>query len=491
MMTPIPNGGVVNSFSSLNLQLNAVSNELNKYPAKQHARKVALKLQRRDGLIYIPGQTQRYLEDSDQFVPFRQRRYFYYVSGVDLPDCFITYDIAKDSLILYIPYVDTRAAVWFGAGLSLSEAQSRYDVDEVKFAFRLQNDLEMWISRHGRESQIFLLHEWQQPEISTKPPSTLFDSSQLQLAMNAARVIKDEHEIDLIRRANDISSDAHTRVLKHLSTFTNERQIEASFLNTCISAGVKTQAYKTIVGSGKNAAVLHYMKNDEPLMGRQLVCLDAGCDWHCYASDITRTFPISGTFSPEAKRIYALVQRMQAVCIDGLKPGVRYRDLDRLAHHIMIEGLRDMGILKQFSKEEIYGSGADRIFLPHGLGHHVGLEVHDVFEKPITGTTKDEDGSDHQYLSPCTANASLLEEGMVVTVEPGIYFSHVALQNVSPEMESFIDLDVARTYLPVGGVRIEDDVLITRNGHELLTKAPKGEEALEIIRVGPDRCRES
>lgn len=342
-MTPASDHPVLNDSSNLNIRVTATLSEVDKYPAKQHARKVAQKLQRHDGLIYLPGQPQQYLDDSDQFVPFRQRRYFYYISGVDLPDCFITYEIAKDSLVLYIPRVSSRAAIWYGPGLSLEEAQSRYDVDEVKYSSRLKSDLEMWICRHGNDARIFVLHSWQQPELSTDLPNSLFDSSQLQQAMNAARVIKDEYEINLIRKANDVSSVAHTQVLKNVSTFTNERQIEAVFLETCVSAGVKTQAYKTIAGSGENAAILHYMKNDEPLMGRQLVCLDAGCDWRCYASDITRTFPISGTFSPEANRIYTLVQEMQTICISCLRPGVRYRDLDRLAHHVMIKGLRDMG----------------------------------------------------------------------------------------------------------------------------------------------------
>lgn len=318
------------------------------------------------------------------------------------------------------------------------------------------------------------------------------DVERLLPAMDAARGIKDEHEIQLIRRANEVSALAHRWVLENIHKMSNEAEIEALFLDTCIANGAKNQAYEIIAGSGENAATLHYVKNNEPLKGRQLVCLDAGAEWNCYASDVTRTFPLTGYWpSAEARDIYHVVQTMQEECIKRIRRGVRFLDLHVIAHIWAIRGLMQLGILKGGDEFELRESGVSRIFFPHGLGHHVGLEVHDVSEKPIMA--QNNDYSMHSSIVPtvsfipCTAifSATPLEEGMVVTVEPGIYFSRYALANAKTlPIARYIDFEVAERYIPIGGVRIEDDILVTAHGYENLTTAPKGEEMLEIIRNG-------
>ena len=179
------------------------------------------------------------------------------------------------------------------------------------------------------------------------------DSGKLQHAVSLCRVIKDPHEIKLIRKANQISADAHRAVLAGLRSMSNEAQVEAVFLDTCVAQDAKNQAYGVIAGSGANASTLHYMKNDEPLEGRQTMVLDAGCEWELYASDVTRTFPLSGTWSKEAKEIYNIVQQMQEACIEKIKPGVRFLDLHLLAHRIAVEGLIKLGILRNGSVDEI------------------------------------------------------------------------------------------------------------------------------------------
>jgi Xaa-Pro dipeptidase len=150
-------------------------------------------------------------------------------------------------------------------------------------------------------------------------------------------------------------------------------------LDVCVSHQAKQQAYDPIAASGPNAGTLHYDANNEDFGNRQLMCLDAGCEYELYASDITRTFPLSHSWpSKEAANIYNLVERMQEACIKRLAPGVRYLDLHVLAHQIAIDGLLALGILHNGTKEEIYKAGTSRAFFPHGLGHHIGLEVHDV-----------------------------------------------------------------------------------------------------------------
>jgi Xaa-Pro dipeptidase len=156
--------------------------------------------------------------------------------------------------------------------------------------------------------------------------------------------------------------------LKGIRYLENEAEIEAIFEATCISKQAKQQSYGIIAGSGPNASVLHYVANNEPLKGRQLVCLDAGCEWKCYASDVTRTFPISGQFTPEAKAIYDIVTKMQEECIAMVKPGVDFGSILTHSEKVGVEGLKNLGLLQNGTSEELYLSGAWAAFFPHGLG---------------------------------------------------------------------------------------------------------------------------
>ena len=363
----------------------------------------------------------------------------------------------------------------------------------VKSEDALQSDLRSYIGQNpGRN--VFILHESQKPKLDLSFAADPFDSDVLQHAVDMCRVIKDDYELNLIRKANEVSGRAHREVLHQITHFRSEREVEAVFKQTCTARGVTSQAYKVIAGAGPNASILHYQKNNEKLEGRELLLLDAGCDWQNYASDVTRTFPISGKWpSVRAKNIYDLVDEMQSQCITKIKPGVAMRDLQTLAYKIMTAGLQKLGIFKaDKSFDELYSSGAVQIFLPHGLGHHVGLEVHDVSPRPInslSGPVKSgfrNERDRHNFTAvppPHFMDHVLLEENMVITIEPGVYFSAIALDKlVTPKLEKYINLEEAKAYIPIGGVRIEDDVLVTADGHEVLTTAPKGEEALKIIR---------
>ncbi|KAJ5131300.1 uncharacterized protein N7515_007339 [Penicillium bovifimosum] len=478
---------MINALDSYNIRV-VTPTSCDKYPAKHHARNVARKLGASSGLIFLSGQPTINLRDSDQSRPFRQRRYFYYLCGVDEPDCSLTYDIGQDLLILYVPDFDLHRAIWMGPTLSREDAQDRYDVDCVRYHTALRYDLQAWLDERKQGSELYLLHESEKPE--GLPKDLPLELEQLAPAMDAARGVKDEYEIRMIRQANKVSGLAHRGILENIQTMHNESQIEGSFLNTCISHGARNQAYQIIAASGPNAAVLHYDRNNESLHKRPLVCLDAGAEWNCYASDVTRTFPLTGDWPSDYVRdIYKLVERMQEECIRKIKKGVRFLSLHDLAHDIAIEGLLALGIFKSGTNLEIRQSGASKVFFPHGLGHHVGLEVHDVSERSIMALHK---GFDQQQygpilnstcLSPCTLSAPLLEEGMVVTVEPGLYFSPLALANARRQSYArYIDFDIAEKYVHIGGVRIEDDILVTATGYENLTDAPKGEEMLAIIR---------
>jgi Xaa-Pro aminopeptidase len=423
-------------------------------------------------------------------------------SSVNETDCHLTYDIYEDALTLFIPRIDPATVIWNGRGSTRAEAFDKYDVDEVHYNTSVADFVSKWPTTHGGD--VYILHPNQAAIVGQYKHSRV-DFQKLQIAINSARMIKDDHEIGLIRKANDITAKAHREVLLNILKFKNESQVEAIFLDACVSEGAKHQAYEVIAASGVNASTLHYIKNDEPLEGRQLMCLDAGCEWECYASDVTRSFPLSGSWpSREAKQIHDLVKTMQDCCIKRLAPGIRYLDLHILAHHIAIDGLLALGILHNGSVEEIYLAGTSRAFFPHGLGHHIGLEVHDIGQRElmsldgdgissVDAQTKSKYSANYHLpvyhpglcMSPTDTQSPVLEAGMVVTVEPGIYFSLYALETLylpSPVHSKYINRDVLARFIPVGGVRIEDDILITRFGYENLTTAPKGEEMLEIIK---------
>lgn len=403
-----------------------------------------------------------------------------------------------------MPDFDLHHAIWMGPTLTVDEALRRYDVDRVRYHASLSDDIQSWARKANSSSApIYILHEKQKPAIPTA--GLRFDSARLIPAMNVARMVKDEYEIRMIRHANKISGLAHRRVLETIHKMTNETQIEGLFLDTCVSHGAKNQSYEIIAGSGENAAVLHYIKNDEPLHGRQLVCLDAGAEWNCYASDVTRTIPLPSSSaaateslwpSERAKAIYQIVEDIQERCIKLSKEGSSFSLLQKVARFYTVKGLRRLGVLRGNDINEILASGASNIFFPHGLGHHVGLEVHDVTETSNTpqdlssvtrwGAGRASVPAPVLVINEETSSRSdLFEEGMIITVEPGIYFSRLALRNARTlPLAKYIDFDEAEKYIPVGGVRIEDDLLITKGGPENLTTAPKGEEMLEILRHG-------
>ncbi|PQE10811.1 metallopeptidase family M24 protein [Rutstroemia sp. NJR-2017a BBW] len=444
-----------------------------KYPAKQHAKRVVeyLKSKHPDatGVLYLESQKTTMIEDNDEAAPFRQRRFFYYLTGCPLPDSYFTYDIASEKSTLFIPPIDADSVIWSGLPTSPEEALSLYDVDAV-----LTTDV---INAHLAEpnrTKVWAIA----PQISTHITFLEFpekDFILLKEAIEECRVQKDEYEVELIRKANAISTIAHTAVLKNVKSAKNERELEGLFIKECIANGAREQAYHSIVASGEAAATLHYMKNSEGLEGKLNLLLDAGGEYNCYASDITRTFPISGSFTSESLSIYNIVLKMQLQCIDMLKAGVQWEDVHILAHKIAIEGLLELGILKG-DAEEILKARTSVAFFPHGLGHYLGMDTHDTGGHP----NYDDEDRIFRYLRV----RGQLPEGSVVTVEPGVYFCRFIIEPYlkDPAHSKYIDADVLEKYWPVGGVRIEDNILITKDGYDNLTTTVKDvDEMLKII----------
>lgn len=381
------------------------------------------------------------------------------MTGVDLPDCTVTYNVGRDRLVLFIPPPTTGISVVFnGTSPTPEEILAKYDFDHVAPSPELNNCLSYYV--HREKALIYVLHSYQIPKEGIAQTFTFSDGSQsslyaspwdtikLQPAMDAARVIKSPYELKMIRKANAISAQAHTNVLRNIKQLTNETEVEAIFAGTCIAQHAKRQAYGIIAGSGENASTLHYVANNEPLKGRQLMCLDAGCEWDLYAADVTRTFPLSGAFTPEAKEIYDIVAQMQEECIEMCKPGVNFRAIHMHAHLIATTGLIKLGVLHNGAPMEIYRSGASVAFFPHGvspaielsprlanfisqLGHYLGLEVHDVGDGGNLLYPTDQKSwlaKFHQLLVDTGSYpSSVLAENSVITVEPGMYVSILSL----------------------------------------------------------------
>ena len=274
------------------------------------------------------------------------------------------------------------------------------------------------------------------------------DLEHLKPAIEYSRVTKDDYEIALIRKANVISTAAHVAVMKHVKSVKNETELEAVFLKNCIERNAKHQAYHSIVAAGENAATLHYVKNDMPTTGKDLLLLDAGCEVDCYASDITRTFPVSGEFTKESLAIYTLVLSMQKQCTEALKAGVVWDDIHTLAHKIAISGLLDLGILRG-NPDELLKARTSTAFLPHGLGHYLGMDTHD--------TGGNANYADKDPMFRYLRVRGTLPARSVITVEPGIYFCRFIIEPFlkDEKQKGYFDEGVLERYWSVGGVRIE------------------------------------
>ncbi len=263
------------------------------------------------------------------------------------------------------------------------------------------------------------------------------------------RLYKSRSEIKALRTAAKISAKAHKRAMNYCKPGRKEWQVEAEFVHECASQGGRFQAYTPIVGGGSNGCILHYVENSEELKSGDLVLIDAGCEYEYYASDITRTFPVNGRFTTEQKVLYELVLKSQLAAIEAVKPGNHWNAPQEAVVKVITKGLVELGILKgkvaTLIKNEKY-----KPFYMHRSGHWLGMDVHDVGDYKIDGEWRQ------------------LEPGMVLTIEPGIYI---------PEGSK----GVAKKWCGIG-VRIEDDVLVTKDGHDVLSKdAPKSVADIEAL----------
>lgn len=448
-----------------------------KYPAKAHAQNVQQHFLNKkvsatadNTAFFIASAVLKQYPYCDQTAPIRQNRYFHYLTGIDqISGAYVLYHVLKDKLTLFLPDVDADDIMWSGLPLSPEDALKEYDVDEVLYAKDVENTLKSLKEKNVN------IYTTDIDEYSTKPFSKDVISGDIDFfyALDESRLIKDEFEVELMRHAARITDNCHLAVMSALPIESNETHLHAEFVYHSIRQGSKFQSYDPICCSGPSCGTLHYVKNDDPMDGKTSVLIDAGAEWKCYASDVTRCFPITGKFSKEHLEIYLAVKDMQTKVMEQIKPGVLWDDLHLLSHKVLIKHFLELGLFQNGTEEEIFDSKVSVWFYPHGLGHVLGMDTHDVGGYP---NYEDE----NPYLRYLRLRRKL-QKGMVVTDEPGIYFSPFLIEKITEEQKKYVNMQLVEKYMYVGGVRIEDDILVTEDGYENFTKITSDPYEIEKI----------
>lgn len=419
------------------------------------------------GLIYLKGGTGGFWYDTDTEIDFRQESNFMYLTGVDEADFSLLMDLESQKYTLVVPERDATFATWNGKVYPKEYYLDSHEADQIIFDTELEDYLQK------RKPDHIYTYDDEQAE-PLKRLGYSVNSESLKDALVDCRVIKTEFEIDLMRTASIIASEAHKAVLAELQAGANEHEMRALFLYHCQVAGQRHEPYVGIHAGGQNASVLHYIVNNQPLEDGDLYLIDAGASHRGYAADITRTYPINGTFSPIQRDFYSVTLNAHKRTIDAAKAGVKMEDLHLMASEIIVGGLADMGLLRG-TVSDLMENNIFALFFPHGLGHFLGLDTHDVGGYPKGVERIERPGI--RYLRARRE----LEPGMVITIEPGIYFIEALLGPAieDPEKKRFLNVEKISRLMNFGGIRIEDNIVIREEGYENLTDVPKEIEDIE------------
>jgi Xaa-Pro aminopeptidase len=378
---------------------------------------------------------------------YRQDSSFLWLTGVEQPGYALLLDSRRGEEWLLCPRLTQKHAVWLGHVPSLAAARRRYGVAQTGY----RDELEKLLSRLGRGRAVH----------SGARTGPLAD------ALQELRVVKDAAEIALLEKASAATARGHRAAMRAARPGLYEYQVQAELEREFLRAGCSDVGYASIVAAGRNGAVLHYTSNDARLLRGQLLLIDAGAEYHGYTADVTRTFPVSGRFSARQRDVYEVVLESQARSIAQARAGVTTIELQRGSEASLAEGLRWLGLLRG-GVEELVDSGAVRVFYPHGFGHSLGLDVHDV-----------QGGRRRRLPRPRSGRPRFrarLEPGFVITIEPGVYFNPALRHDraLRERHRGRVAFERAEAYLDLGGVRIEDDVVVQKLGPPRnLTRAPK------------------
>lgn len=404
---------------------------------------------------------------NDTEYPFCQNKSFYYLCGFNEPEAFLVLLKKNKStdVLLFSRPKDPLLEVWHGLRVGQENAVSEYGVDQCINIDEIDTQLPELLN--GLENLFYPVGEsacldskitaWLNKVKSTSrqggiAPKTLVDCAEI---IHEMRLIKSESELSIMRKANVISGLAHQRAMEKTQAGKFEYQIEAELLHEFARHGARFPAYNSIVAGGNNANILHYTNNADVLADGDLLLIDAGAELAGYAADITRTFPVSGTFSTEQKTLYQLVLDAQELAISNIKPAQTLAYLNKITCEFFTTGLHALGLL-QGNLADLIASKACKKYFIHGLGHWLGLDVHDV---------------GNYHTNDKREQLRAFEQGMVMTIEPGLYIP-------------LDDVDVDLKWRGIG-IRIEDNILVTETGFENLTvNAPKTVIEIETLMQG-------
>ncbi len=418
-----------------------------------------MKRMEQNSVAIIPAAREATRSNDTQY-RYRQDSDFLYLTGFEEPESIAIIAPGRDQkYTLFVRPRDPEREVWDGKRAGVEGAKSEFGAAEAfpiaEFDEKLHEILD--------GANILYYRLGVNPDLDDKivrqiarmralnrkpihPPRTIIDPATI---VHEMRVLKSAEEIELMQRAADIAAEAHVEAMKAVRPGMKEFEVEALIEHIFRRQGAAGPSYTSIVGAGANATVLHYISNNGELRDGELLLVDAGAEYKGYASDITRTFPINGRYTKAQREIYDLVLKTQMACVEMVRPGTTHDELKSHSIEMLTEGMVRLGLLQGDPKELIKEKKYEQFYM-HGLGHMLGIDVHDV--------------GVYYYDKESRA----LEQGVVMTVEPGLY--------ISPDTK-----DIPEQYLGIG-VRIEDDVLCTANGPRILTnKVPKQADEIEAL----------
>ncbi len=439
---------------------------------KLHRKKLlSLFEENQDGVIYLKGADIMYRYGTDFEFPFRQESNFWYLTGVNEPEYHAVLDIKSGDYHLFAPERDAQFAVWHGKIKSNDQVQKEYEPDHLHRA----NDI-LSVLKKLSPSTVYCLDEEQAEFIEDLNREFNVETDTLQDALTFCRCIKTDHELDLLRESARVNNIAHLEAMKALKPGMHEYEMKGVFDYHQTSNGLLQPAYTGIHAGGTNSAILHYVENRDKINDGDLYLIDAGYECEGYASDVTRTYPANGRFSGDQAAIYQIVLDALNKSIDNVKPGVKMEDLHMGASRIILHGLKELGVVKG-DIDDMMENNIFALFFPHGLGHFLGLDTHDVGGYPQGVERIDRPG-----IKFLRVRRELMP-GMVITIEPGIYFIPALLKPAleNAEQAKYLNADKVESLLNFGGIRIEDNLIITEDGYENLTDVPKEIKDIEEI----------
>jgi Xaa-Pro aminopeptidase len=418
-------------------------------------------IEKMNGGVAIFRSSPELIRNNDSHYKYRPDSDFYYLTGFAEPDCVMVLapEHPEHKFILFVRPKDPERETWDGrrAGLEgsvqLFGADIAYSINELdeKLPEYLKNVDKLYYTL-GKTPDFdqkiinLLVHFRNKVRSGDFGPSTVIETGKI---LHEMRLIKNDEELETIRKANYITRQAHIEAMKSVKPGLYEYELEAIVENTFKKHGAYAPSFNTIVGSGVNSTILHYVENDKKLEDGDLVLIDAGAEYGFYAGDISRTFPVNGKFTKPQREVYEIVLNAQLEAIKMIKPGTKFIDVHNRAIEVLTQGMIKLGLLQgdlnELIKEEKY-----KKFYMHKTSHWMGMDVHDVGKYYLNNESRP------------------LEPGMILTVEPGLYIQE-NIEGIPPE------------YIGIG-IRIEDDVLVTTNGNEVLSESlPKKIDEIESL----------